>query len=457
MGLSSHVYKELESISGREHVTRSKEDLLCYAYDSTGKCVLPAAIIFPGSETEVSGVLKLANQRKLPVIPRGAGSGMTGGATPLEDGLVMSMSRFNKILEIDESNLLARTEPGVIVADFQHTVEQKGLFYPPDPASSAICTIGGNVAECAGGPKAVKYGVTRDYVLGLSAVLPSGDIIKTGVSTGKGVAGYDLTRLIVGSEGTLAVVTQVTLRLLPKPSHVATMAILFSSIREATTMVSTIRRAQTPRCIEYLDRHCLELIREHLIFDLNDKIKAMLILEVDGDEHDVKKQADSIQNICMAGGALDVLMAEDNEQAQKLWAARKNLSPVMYKIASDKLNEDIVVPIDKIPDMMQFVEQLKRKYHLEIVAFGHAGDGNIHCNVLYHKDRREESERAHQAVHDLFAQTLKLGGTITGEHGIGVTKKLFLPMEVGDTQIQLMKGIKRLFDPNLILNPGKIF
>ena len=458
MGLSGSLYRHLKKISGKLYVTREKEELLCYSYDATGASFLPDAIIFPGSENEVARILRLASKEKLIVVPRGAGSGMTGGSVPVKGGLVMVTSRMNKIFDIDENNFLVRVQPGVIVSDIHKSVEEKGLFYPPDPASSSVCTIGGNIGECAGGPRAVKYGVTRDYVLGLRAVLPSGEVIQTGVSTAKGVAGYDLTRLIVGSEGTLAVVTEITLKLLRKPETIKTMAVFFDSLQKAAKTVSRImKEATVPRCVEYLDEACLDLVKDSLSFDLPEGIKAMLILELDGDINSVEKDAENIKKLCFSYDAMDVLVAKDQTEAQKLWDARKALSPVLYKIATNKINEDIVVPIDKIPDMVKVIQEIQRTSGLKVVSFGHAGDGNIHCNIMYNKTDKNESERAEKAVDELFNATLSLGGTITGEHGVGMTKLKYLPREIGATQIELMKGIKKVFDPQNILNPGKIF
>jgi len=458
MEFSAFVYKQLQKISGKSNVTKEKEELLCYSYDATGNSFLPDVIVFPGSEKEIIQIFKLASKEDLIVVPRGAGSGMTGGAVPIKGGLVMVTSRMNKIFIIDENNFLVKVQPGVIVSDIHKSVEKKGLFYPPDPASSSVCTIGGNIGECAGGPRAVKYGVTRDYVLGLRAVLPSGDVIQTGVATAKGVAGYDLTRLIVGSEGTLAVVTEITLKLLPKPETVKTMAVFFDSVQKAAITVSGIMRETViPRCVEYLDEACLDLVKDSLSFNLPESTKALLIIELDGDVNTVEKDAKNIKALCFSYDALDVLVAKDQIEAQKLWDARKALSPILYKIASNKINEDIVVPIDKIPDLVQVTQQLQKTSGLKVVSFGHAGDGNIHCNIMYNKADENEFKRAKKAVDELFDSTLNLGGTITGEHGVGLTKIKYLAQEVGATQIELMKGIKKVFDPQNILNPGKIF
>lgn len=459
MRLEDAVYRRLKQWVGEANITRNPEDRVCYSYDAApGPAFMPDAVVFPESEAQVADIMRLAWEKQIPVIPRGSGSGMTGGAVPVQGGLVMALTRMNRILEIDTDNFIATVEPGVIVADLHAAVENQGLFYPPDPASSAVCTIGGNVGECAGGPRAVKYGVTRDYVLGLQAILPCGDIIRTGVCTAKGVAGYDLTRLIVGSEGTLAVVTRITLRLLPKPGYVATLAVCFDDMEKAARAVSGIMRsAVIPRCVEYLDEASLALVRHQLRFNLPDPARALLILELDGDETLVTTQTAQIKAFCLQSGALDIRMASDPVQAAAIWEARKALSPALYKIASQKLNEDIVVPISKIPEMVSRIQTLQQESGLTIVSFGHAGDGNIHCNIMYDKTDASQKKQAHDAVDKLFAATLALGGTITGEHGVGLSKKEYLSWEIGEKEQSIMKQIKAVFDPRQILNPGKIF
>ncbi|MFN2357482.1 MAG: FAD-binding oxidoreductase [Desulfotignum sp.] len=456
--MCASVYRHLQKLVGKEYVTRNKEDLLCYSYDATGTSCLPDAVVFPASETQVADIMKLAWEKRLPIIPRGSGSGMTGGAVPIQGGVVLVTTRMNNIIAIDPENFTATVEPGVIVSDLHKAVEERGLFYPPDPASAAICSIGGNIGECAGGPRAVKYGVTREYVLGLRAVLPCGDIIKTGVSTAKGVAGYDLTRLIVGSEGTLALVTQIILKLLPKPECVSTLAVCFDDMHKAAKAVSGIMRlAVIPRCVEYLDEASLGLVKDHLRFALPDQARALLILEVDGDARTVKTQTDLIMDFCKKSMALDIRMAQDQTEAAALWEARKALSPILYKIANQKINEDIVVPISRIPDMVARIKKIQQASGLTIVSFGHAGDGNIHCNIMYDKQNASQAKQAQKAVDQLFEATLELGGTITGEHGVGLTKMAYLSLEIGPVELDLMKKIKAVFDSRQILNPGKIF
>lgn len=458
MGFTETTYKELETILGKDRITRDPEELVCYSYDAAGCFHLPQVVVFPTTETQAAKILKRASADRIPVVPRGTGSGMTGGAVPVQGGIVLVTTLMNQILTIDKDNFIARVQPGVIVGDLHKAAEEKGLFYPPDPASSSVCTIGGNVGECAGGPRAVKYGVTRDYVLGLRAVLPSGEIIRTGVTTAKGVAGYDLTRLIVGSEGTLALVTEITLRLLAKPERVKTMAAFFDSPDQAARTVSGImRQAIVPRCVEYLDEACINLVKGTLSFFLPESAKALLILELDGDFATTERESAQVEEFCKTSGALGVISAADKAEADRLWEARKALSPILFKIAKNKINEDIVVPISRIPDMVRATREIQERSGLTLVSFGHAGDGNLHCNIMYDKQDKDQFRRAEKAVDELFAATLDLGGTITGEHGVGITKMKYLPREIRSTELALMKGIKRVFDPENILNPGKIF
>ena len=456
--LSKSVLQKLQKILGKNGIKSNKEELVCYSYDATGKSYLPDAVVFPVSEDQISQILKLASQELFPVTPRGSGSGMTGGSVPVQGGVVMVLNRLDRIIKIDCDNFYTRVEPGVITGDLHSAVEAQGLFYPPDPASSSFCTIGGNIGECAGGPRAVKYGVTRDYVLGLRAVLASGKIIKTGVITAKGVAGYDLTRLITGSEGTLAVVSEITLKLLPLPEKIKTMAVLFDSIEEAAITVSAIiKKALIPRCIEYMDRASIDCVKDDFGFELTDNVEALLLIEIDGDSASVEKNFNELVKFCTNRNVLNIIIADNSKEAAELWKARKALSPALFKLAPDKINEDIVVPVNKIPAMVKRIELMKKETKLLITSFGHAGDGNIHCNIMYNKQNPDELIKAQKAVSDLFSYTLELGGTITGEHGVGITKMKYLSDEIGRDELQIMKEIKEVFDPKGLLNPGKIF
>jgi glycolate oxidase len=383
---------------------------------------------------------------------------MSGGAVPIRGGLVLAMNRFDRIMAVDADNLICRVEPGVITAHLQREVEKVGLFYPPDPASLHISTIGGNVAECAGGLKAVKYGVTRDYVQGLTAVLPTGEIIETGVETRKGVAGYDLTRLIVGSEGTLAVVTAIILRLLPKPEAKKTMIAFFPDASSTVQTVSLIVRSKIiPTILEFMDRLCLECVQEEMDFPVPEEAGAMLLIEVDGDERQVAEMANRVEAACRKGGGFRFEAASREEDAERLWEARRNVSPSLYKRWPHKISEDIVVPRSMLAELVASLETMGRTYGLSIPAFGHAGDGNIHVNIMFDKENPQELENAQLLVKELFEKVIKMGGTITGEHGIGITKAPYLEMEIPKAGLDLMKRIKKAFDPQGILNPGKIF
>jgi glycolate oxidase len=455
----SRVISNIETIVGPDHVTTAQEDLLCYAYDATNRTHLPDAVVFPENVNQVSAIMRLAHEQRVFVIPRGAGTGMSGGALAVQGGLVMAMTRLNRILLIDKDNLVAEVEPGVITGKFQERVEKQGLFYPPDPSSAAYCTLGGNVAECAGGPRAVKYGVTRDYVLGLEVVLPTGDVISTGVRTAKGVVGYDLTRLIVGSEGTLGIVTKIILRMLPLPETVGTVSALFHHMEDAAKAVASIMRSGIiPRTVEYMDQAAVRCVEDYLHMGLPVDAGAVLLTEVDGSASGVKRSMEHLAHECQDHGASRIdVAASTEEKAKALWRARKAISPALFRLGPDKINEDIVVPRSQIPVMVKWIEELRKQTGLTMVTFGHAGDGNMHCNIMLDKSDAASQKKAQDAVEALFKQTVALGGTISGEHGVGISKAPYLDMELDHEQIALMKRIKKVFDPHGILNPGKIF
>jgi glycolate oxidase len=458
MELPPGCLEQLRRIVGEANYSTHREDLLCYAYDGTAALHLPDAVVFPASSLEVAGIMATAAAHRVPVIPRGGGSGMTGGALAVKGGIVVVFNRMNRIVEIDQDNLVARVQPGVITATFQNRVKQLGLFYPPDPSSAGFSTMGGNLAECAGGPKAVKYGVTRDYVLGLEAVLPTGEIIRTGVRTAKGVVGYDLTRLIVGSEGTLALITEATVKLLAIPESVMTMTAAFSSLDAAARAVAEIIRSHTvPRTIEFMDNASIRVAEDYLHAGLPVEAGALLLMEVDGKRSEIRGLARAVEDQSRRLGAVSVRVAETEAEAKRLWEARKAVSPALFKLAPHKINEDIVVPRSRIPELVARIDDLRRQTGLIMVAFGHAGDGNIHFNIMLDKTDPAALKQANDAVEALFDYTIALGGTISGEHGVGITKAAYLAKEVGDETIMLMKRIKQAFDPMGILNPGKIF
>jgi glycolate oxidase len=456
--ISEPVLQELSGIVDSRHLKTFPKDLMDYSSDATKQKFVPDAVAFPGNTKEISQILILASRECFPVVPRGGGSGISGGALATKGGLVLVMDRFNRILSIDRDNLIAKVEPGVITAHLQEEVEKVGLFYPPDPASIKISSIGGNVAECAGGLRAVKYGVTRDYVLGLTIVLPTGEIVHTGVETAKGVVGYDLTRLIVGSEGTLAIIASVTLRLVPRPATQRTMMSLFPDVLSAVQAVSKIIRHRiVPSVLEFMDKLSIDCVREETGLPIPHETGALLLIEVDGHEDLVPQEAQSVEEICIRSGATHFQAASGKEEAERLWEARRNASPSMMRLRPNKVSEDIVVPRTRMPELVLFLGQLGKKYQLPIPAFGHAGDGNIHVNIMFDENIPREKENVHAVIKDLFGKVIEMGGTISGEHGVGITKAPYLEMEISRPVLDLMARVKKAFDPRNILNPGKIF
>lgn len=456
--ISQLATDKLVQILGREHILTDTRDLLPFSHDATNQDFIPDAVAFPKDADQISKILRLANEEIFPVIPRGAGSGMSGGAVAVHGGLVLSMEKLNRILLIDEENLLAKVEPGVVTVRLQEEVEKRGLFYPPDPASLDVSTIGGNVAECAGGPRAVKYGVTRDYVMGLKVVLPTGEIIATGVETAKGVVGYDLTRLIVGSEGTLAIIVEIILRLLPKPEMKRTMLIRFSDIAASARCVSKIIKEKIiPTTIEFMDSLSVECVRDQVPFELPQEESTLLLIELDGDSDQIDRDTRRIEALCRQMGSVEFRLAKNKGEAEELWKARRNLSPSLQRLRPHKINQDVVVPRNRLADFVIALSGIGRRYGLPIPSFGHAGDGNIHVNIMFNKDDSDEAKRAHQALQEILRLTLELKGTLSGEHGVGISKKPYIGMEIAPTALELMRKIKKAFDPNGILNPGKIF
>ena len=456
--MDKEIYRELEKIVGEECVSDEDVDKVCHSYDATKQRAMPDVVIKPNSVQQVSEVLKLANKRGIPVYPRGAATGLTGGAVPLHGGIALDMTRMNRIIEIDDANLTATVEPGVVVAKFQKEVEKFGLLYPPDPASNKFATIGGSVAECAGGLRGMKYGVTRDYVMALEVVLPTGKIIHSGTKTLKGVTGYDLTRLFVGSEGTLGIFTKIVLKLIPPPEKIETLMAFFSSIKNAADTVSAIIAAKiVPRALEFVDEECIRAVGQYAGFDVAEGTKALLLIEVDGSAETASRDALRVMSICEDNDAFDVKKAETDEEVDELWSVRRTISPALYAISKGKMNEDICVPRSNLTIMLEEIGKISEKYGLTIANFGHAGDGNIHVNILLDPSIPEEVERGEAAVEDIFRKTVELDGTLSGEHGIGNTKSKYLDIEIEPEQLELMRGMKSLFDPNGILNPGKIF
>ncbi|MBI5740304.1 MAG: FAD-binding protein [Nitrospirae bacterium] len=440
-----------------ERTSTDSEELFCYGFDASSMQGTPSAVVRPVTTDEVVQMVSFAHKQRKPIVPRGAGTGMTGGSVPLKDAVVLSLDSMNRILDVDEKNMVAVVEPGVINGHLQEKLEAKGLFYPPDPASMNFCTLGGNVAENAGGPRAIKYGVTRDYVLGLEVVLPDGRVMMTGGKTFKNVVGYDLTRLIVGSEGTLCVVTKIFLKILPLPGETVTLLCTYPALNDAALTVSKITASGIiPRVLEFMDKASVSAVEAYGRYGLPPDAEALLLIEVDGSKASVSEEVDRIASICASLNGR-VSIAEDIFSRKRLWEARRAISPALYRIKPSKINEDIVVPRGRIPEMLQSLRDISEKFNVKIVNFGHAGDGNIHVNVMTDKNDKDEYERAGKSVKDIFEAVIRLEGSISGEHGIGLTKKQYIGMELSETGIEIMKAIKRAFDPYGIMNPGKIF
>ncbi|MDR3090233.1 MAG: FAD-binding protein [Desulfobulbaceae bacterium] len=452
-----HIAK-LQAIVGAENCLADTASRIIHGYDATQSVYAPDVAVYPGNTEEVRQIMRLAYTWRIPVVPRGAGSGFSGGALPIHGGIALVLTRMNRIIEIDRENLIAVVEPGVVTADFQRAVEKLGLFYPPDPASKEFCTLGGNIAENAGGPRCVKYGVTRDYVLGLEAISAHGDIFHTGGRTLKNVVGYDLTRLIVGSEGTLAVVTAITLKLLPKPAMKKTMLAQFSSIDGAARAVTAIIADKIiPTTLEFMDAATISAIRTDIPIPLPDNCQAVLIIEVDGDAAQVEAHMAAIHPLIAPHDLLRGHIAADNAEAEAIWRLRRAVSPSLKRLAPDKFNEDIVVPRAQLPEMIRALEGIAAHFQVTIVNFGHAGDGNIHVNIMVDLRQEGMKEKARQAVAAVFQAAVALGGSISGEHGIGTAKARYLGLEIDPVAMALMRRVKTAFDPENILNPGKIF
>jgi len=459
--IDKEIIKSLTEISGSENVIYDNENLELYSRDYTENLsFLPEVIIKPADAKEISEILKLANIHLIPVVPRGGGTGLSGGALPLYGGICLSMERFKKIIEIDCENYQATVEPGVITQIFQENCEELGLYYPPDPASRGSSFLGGNLAECSGGPRAVKYGVTKDYVLGLEVVLPTGEIISTGAKVLKNVSGYNLTQLMVGSEGTLGIITKIYFKLIPLPKFRKVILVAFNSIEDSEKTVSKIFQSGiTPAAIELMERSAIKAAEDQLGKKFpNTNAAAQLLIEVDGNyEESLDKDIESIAETVMENGAYDVILAEDNQKMNDLWALRRCIGEAVKSISEYK-EEDTVVPRAKIPELIKGVKEISEKYGITTICYGHAGDGNVHVNILKDKmNETEWNENLDTAIREIFTHTVSLGGTISGEHGIGYSQKSYLSIALGENEITLMKNIKKTLDPNNIMNPGKIF
>ena len=459
--LTPSLIDEFKAIIGADHLFSDHETISLYASDETEDYSFPPDLVLkPGTTREVSEILAVANRAHIPVTPRGGGTGLSGGALAVHGGICLSMERFNRILEIDTQNLIAIAEPGVVTQVLQEEVERAGLFYPPDPASRGSSHLGGNLAECAGGPRAVKYGVTKDYVLGLEAVLPDGQVLSTGSRVLKNVSGYNLTQLIIGSEGTLAVITRIILRLVPLPRERKVMLVAFRSVDDATAAVAAIFQAGiTPSALEFLERAAVRAAEERQGKKFpNGEAEAQLFIEVDGmHEESLQREVELIAGVVERYNPLDVLLAEDRAKIESVWQLRRGIGEAVKSISPYK-EEDTVVPRTKLPELVRGVKEICRRYDVESICYGHAGDGNLHVNILK-QDKSDESwfGRIDRAIEEILTLTVTLGGTISGEHGIGYSQRAYLPLALSPVELDLMTRIKATVDPHHILNPGKIF
>ncbi len=462
--ITSAIIFQLKQIVGEAHVLFDAESLSNYGHDETEDLLfLPEVVVKPRTAKEISEILKIANKELIPVTPRGAGTGLSGGALPVHGGIVLSMERFNQILEIDERNLQATVEPGVINEIFQNAVKEKGLFYPPDPASKGSCFIGGNVAESSGGPKCVKYGTTKDYILNLEVVLPTGEIIYTGANTLKNSTGYNLTQLIVGSEGTLGIATKIIVRLLPHPKNDLLMLVPFRSLDEACVAVSEVFRAGfIPSAMELMERDALEWVSRYEqsnVVKIEADVNAHLLIEVDGNDPVVlMKEMEAIAELMTKYNIGDILFADSVAQKQELWKLRRKINEAVTSNAISK-EQDTVVPRAELPTLVKGVKQIGEKYKFKSVCYGHAGDGNLHIRFIKGDLTDEQWNGSHikKAIAELFTLCKKLGGTISGEHGIGLVQQEYMNIVFSEKALMIQKDIKNVFDPNGILNPGKMF
>jgi D-lactate dehydrogenase (quinone) len=452
---ASALIEQLRHHYDAESLLTEEADCWSYGYDNSRQHAIPVAVCFPSTHEQIEQTVSLCNQHKTPLITRGKGTGTTGATVPADGGIVMSTERLRQRLEIDPDNRLAIVSPGFTNQELQQAAAKHGFFWPPDPTSSAVCTIGGNLAYNSAGPRAVKYGTPRENTLGLKVITGEGKTLRTGVRTSKGVVGYDLTRLLIGSEGTLGIVTEATLKLTPIAEKKATLQAIYCDIDSAANAVSKLMaQAITPCALEFMDGKAIEMVREFSDLGLPAEAQAMLMIEVDGSAASIENDAKLVRDTANTEGCIEVFLAETQEQVEKLWLTRKSLSPALRNVAPKKINEDVVVPVSRLPQLINGLADLAEKHGITIVNFGHAGNGNIHVNLLLDPDDPVQATAAHDCLDEVFNLVIALEGTLSGEHGIGRVKKNYLNRELDENSLALMRLIKAQFDPNNILNPG---
>jgi glycolate oxidase len=452
------VLRKLRAIVGDENVLVDPEKVEPYGADAVKEKFPPEAVVFPESTAQMSEILMLANEFRFPVTARGGGVGYTGGAVPVDGGIVIGTDRMKKIVEINVDDLYVICQPGLTTYELQQAVTEHGLLFPPDPASYKDSFIGGNIAENAGGMRTPKYGVTKHYVLGLEVVTATGEVIRTGGKTVKNVVGFDLTGLMCGSEGMLGIITEATLKLLPMPETTSTVRANFHSMEAACKVLTRFTpEGLLPMAMEVIDKHCVAAVEQNFAFGLSNDAAAILIVAVDGSKQEVEKNAATIERIIKENGGFDVVRAKTKEEEDKLWDVRRAISPSLMKYGTLKINEDVVVPRSRVPDLVARIEEIGRRHDTFVANFGHAGDGNIHVNFVVDRSNADEVARARRCVAETFELSVELGGTISGEHGIGYVKAPYMDYAIDRPTLEIMKGIKKVFDPNGILNPGKMF
>ena len=456
--LDQNIIDELKSIVGERHVLTSPEDLVAYSYDATFTSARPNLVVLPDSTQEVSEVLKVANRELIPVVPRGMGTGLAAGSIPFGGGIVLPLTRMDRLLEFDHDNMMATAEAGIITSELSDAVAREGYFYPPDPTSDYYSTLGGNVACDAGGAHCLKYGITGHYVMALEVVLADGRVMRVGGKATKNVTGYDLVRLLVGSEGTLAVITEVTVRFIAAPETERTAQAIFPQLTDAGRAINAVLASGVnPSMVEIMDETAIKSVEEYLNIGLPLDVEAILLIQTDGNEADAVRGIETAAEICRQNGAREVRVAATPEESEEMWKARSSISGSLGRIRPNKLGEDVTVPHSAVPEMIARIKEISIKWGLPIVIFGHAGDGNLHPNILFDKRDPEEMERVEEVVGDLFRAAVEVGGSLSGEHGVGVLKRPYLEMAMGPLAVEMQKRIKRAWDPNNILNPGKIF